>query len=417
MGHYRQTAGGDSELVQRYAELSALHTRNAEARAELHQLREEIIQLGTFYDQTLGRRLAELNAVEAEILRYTGNSHNDSSNTPSAGSAEQEPARQSEEPDIKSLYREVAKSIHPDVVGPGPVTLKCNELMSKANRAYAEQDRGTLKEILRNWWQNRAEWDQEWAELVRVKTRIAAERKDFEAISAQVQEKRNSFAYRLKATLDAGCFGSRVLADMVTAVDLRIDRAARDLAALKAHAEQFSARDTQGARTVEFPSQQCCGTVYLRDRHSVDFSKWQKYGLARGRICIATDKAVRLDVRGEGKLEFLSRLRRDDLQSLYLLEGCDPDLEEVRHLADLEELYLSGSGVTDSALMTVSALRNLKRIYIYQTSVSDEGLMHLQRLPSLRGLTSSGNRITDAGLAGFERALPGVKTVSFQWRR
>ena len=100
------------------------------------------------------------------------------------------------------------------------------------------------------------------------------------------------------------------------------------------------------------------------------------------------------------------------------LVGSDraSDLDSIMHLTGLEELYLSGPRLTDAALSGISSLTNLKRIYLYQTVITDRGLVHLQRLPGLKGLTSSGNGITDEGLAVFQKAIPGVKTVSFPWK-
>jgi hypothetical protein len=214
--------------------------------------------------------------------------------------------------------------------------------------------------------------------------------------------------------------GSDLFAEMVDAADGNIARALKRLAALKAGRQQEPLQQRQKQlRILTFPAEFSCGTLFLRDRTSLNYSQWKKLGPASGCVEVDIDKAVRLDVKEQAgiKLGHLQKLKPYDLQSLFLYDVSDTDLAGILHLTGLEELYLSGPRLTDAALSGISSHTNLKRIYLYQTSISDQGLIHLQRLPGLEGLTSSGNAITDEGLAGFQRAAPGVKTVSFLWKR
>ncbi|QWV95482.1 molecular chaperone DnaJ [Geomonas oryzisoli] len=446
--HYQQRSSGETELEQKRAELASLRARHAEAAAVLNQLREEIAGFERNYQQTLGRRMAELERLEHEIARLTGAyvpDGDDGAEDEPAGRSHKEDrsdgqtyrsgttfrgegqARgrvwKSDPQDIKALYREVAKAIHPDLAGEGAGSLR-HELMLKANKAYADEDHRALREILRSWrrhFPEQAEQSDLRAELARLKKQIAVEIEAIREIHEQIEQLRGSYVHRFKLRVDeSAAAGSDLFADLVAAAEINIARAERRLAALQGG--QGSGR-TQGAarhsRVVSFPGDEQCGDLYQRDLHSVGFNAWKKAGPAIGAVRVALDQALRLDVK-EGasrKLKQLQGVRPEDLQALYLYDVCDADLDSIVHLSGLEELYLCGSGLTDAALLSISTLANLKRIYLYQTRISDRGLVYLQGMQGLQGLTSSGNSITDEGLAVFQQAIPGVKTVSFKWRR
>jgi len=463
-----QKLPGEIKLEQKRDELASLRARHLEARALLQRLRDEIAQFEKKYDQTLGRRMSELERIEAEIARLSAGAYNEgrqdegssryaggrsqsyASGNERAGATDQQQGNstgyrkesatghrqsaatgyadrswKSQEQDIKSLYREVAKAIHPDLASAGPAKLLRHELMSKANRAYADEDRRTLQDILRKWRVTHplAERGDDRSELAALLRQIAREAQDLRAVNAAVQELQESYACRFMLRLDAGsALGSDLFAEMVAVADLNIERALKRLAVLKLEVEKqqdpISQRPRQ-TRFISFPTESSCGTLYLRARSSQNYSHWKKYALATGSVEVDIDKAVRLDVKEQSTvtLSHFKKLKPYDLQSLYLYDLCDSDLDSILHLTGLEELYLSGSRFTDAALLAISSLADLKRIYIYQTSISDRGLLYLQSLPSLTALTSSGNSITEQGLVGFQLAVPKVKTVSFQWKR
>lgn len=413
------------ELENKLAELVVLRERHTEARSALEQLEDEISRFEKVYQRTIGKRIAELERLEEEIARYTGISESVlereevSSSTAGngAGSAgDGVSIERSEEGDIKALYREVAKAIHPDLAGDDD-RVDRHELMSKANRAYADEDHATLRAILRDWKRSadQIEGDDVAAELIRVIRLIAREREEIKAVHATIAELRNSYICRLKLRVDTDLAkGSDLFADLCAAADLNIARARRRLALLKGEREDQAAREGNVAtRTICFPTVASCGSVYLRDRNSANFSQWKMIGAARGAIEVGLDKSVRLDVKEDvsGKLKLVQELEPNDLQALYLYEASDADVGGIVHLAGLEELYLSGERLTDQALGTLSPLSNLKRLYLYQTRVTDQGLVHLQRLSGLQGLTCSGSNVTGEGLASIERSMPGMKAV------
>ena len=424
----------EGELQQKRAELAALAARRAEAGSVLKGLRDELARFEQRYDQALGRRMAELERLEAEVSRRTGlwKWEDRPADNPFSGGWDHafsgesddhdgDAPEKAEPQDIKALYREVAKTIHPDLAGPGPSKVVRHELMSRANRAYAEDDRRTLQEILRKW--RRAPdpdgGDGGW-DLGRFTRQIARERQEIRTALARVENLKGSYVWRFKLRVEQSLArGVDLFAEMAAETDLDIARARRRLASLQGEKPAEPAKKASPQyRKLCFPELPC-GTLFLRDRRSLNYIHWQRLGEALGPLDIEVDKAVRLDVREDApaKLYRMQSLRPDDLQSLFLYEVGDDDLDAIAHLTGLEELYLSGERLSDGALRRIAALKGLKRIYLYQTGISDYGLRHLLHLPGLKGLTSSGNGITDQGLAGFQEAIPGVKTVSFKWER
>ena len=432
---HRRQPTEERDLQQKRVELASLRAKHAEARAVLQRLRDDIAGFEGVYHRALGSRIAELERIEAEISRRSGHARREPQRDQGAYSETVEEIvkesvgddfRQSAGPppakDIKALYREVAKTIHPDLGGGGSSKDIRHELMAKANRAYAEDDRRTLQEILRNWRRSPDQAVEDCGpDLAQLLRQIARERQEIRALGAKVEELKGSYVWRFKKRVEANlAMGIDVLADMVADTDLDIGRALKRLAALTGEKVQAPVQKApKPRRKLNFPEQASCGTVHLRDQSSISYNTWKVLGPARGCLEIEVDQAVRLDVRDQAlnKLSQLQGLQFDDLQSLFLYEVGDADLEGIVHLTGLEELYLSGTRLTDGALNRIASLTNLKRLYLYQTDITDGGLAYLLHLPALVSLTSSGNAITEAGLAALRLASPGVKTVSFSWKR
>lgn len=66
-------------------------------------------------------------------------------------------------------------------------------------------------------------------------------------------------------------------------------------------------------------------------------------------------------------------------------------------------IRLSGSTVTDAALVPLEKLAALRELWLYRTNVTGAGLVSLQRLPNLRSLALLGPDVTDAQLADVSR--------------
>jgi len=323
---------------------------------------------------------------------------------------------------IKSLYRGVAKAVHPDLASDENERRRRQELMSLANEAYQTGNRQMLAEML-------SEWEQTPAygsgldiamELVRVIRQIAAVEQNIHAIIRQAEELKQTDIYRFKLRVDESqADGIDLLAEMAAKVDLDIVRIRRRLSVLKGDKGNSTFGDLPfETRIIRFPADRNCGSLFIRNAGSLDYRDWQRIGDARGAKEVFLDKSVRLDLKvGNGTdITFFEDLQSYDLQSLFLYNVDDRILPYIAPLTGLQELYLSDTSVSDQGLALLRPLKNLQRISIYHTTVGDKGLVNLALLHGLKWLTCSGTQITEEGLNLFRKIKPGCKSVNFKWR-
>lgn len=409
---------------------------------ELATIKSEIRLFERAYEQVLGGRIAELEQLEWQISDLLGTGEREeehhkyfhtadnSGATPQASVTSlfddgPETTTILEEKSLKALYREVAKTIHPDLARDDEERLRRQELMTVANLAYQEGDHLRLQKVLQEWQMGpeTAKGVNIGAELIRLIRRIAQVRQNIQDLIERIDELHLSDIYRFRHRVDEGLTeGIDYLAEMAATVDLDIIKARKRLAKLQGKPEPAEERHAPPleTRVIRFPSKKSCGTIYLRNISSVDYRDWKKLGAARGAKEIPQDKGVRLDVRGDGEgktsMEFLEQMQADDLQALFLYEVGNDAITWLGRLSGLQELYLSNTAITDEGLKELACLSGLRRLYIYHTEISDQGLEHLCALKGLRWLTLSGTQVTDQGLAVFRTAMPSCKVITFKWR-
>ena len=124
----------------------------------------------------------------------------------------------------------------------------------------------------------------------------------------------------------------------------------------------------------------------------------------------AADVAQKADDRGVSLAEVrkIVRARKGGLTvfdrkpySLGLDNVLLKDMVAVANCADcasLENLDISGSGITDRVMECVGRLPNLEQLVIDAPNVSDDGLRHLAPLKGLQDLAIERAKITDHGL-------------------
>jgi len=161
-----------------------------------------------------------------------------------------------------------------------------------------------------------------------------------------------------------------------------------------------------------------------------------------GRFAVPPDAyleyAVRVDVprqtRDEALLRLVARLTRlerlslagetvsdaelartalpQTLKSLDLSANeavTDEGLCHLRNLNELEELYLTSTGVGDRGMAFLEGLRSLKTLYLGWTRVGNEGAAHIAALESLEELDLGETALDDRG------ARPLVRCVRLRW--
>jgi hypothetical protein len=70
--------------------------------------------------------------------------------------------------------------------------------------------------------------------------------------------------------------------------------------------------------------------------------------------------------------------------------------------ANIAELEIGFSNITNDGLAALSGMVNLERLYLQKTAISDEGLEHVANLEKLRYLNLYGTQVSDSGLERLE---------------
>jgi len=89
----------------------------------------------------------------------------------------------------------------------------------------------------------------------------------------------------------------------------------------------------------------------------------------------------------------------------------DTELEHLKGLTQLWNLWLDDTQVTDRGLRHLKGLKKLEDLHLQGTKVSDAGLEHLQGFARLESLNLEGTKVTDAGLV----YLNGLRRLNLLW--
>jgi hypothetical protein len=238
----------DQELAHKREEQALLENDLAERELRAENLRAELAAFERRYLHFVGSRYAELDELRAQIADRLAADQCDNEHAQQAArdararanetkavagerKAEEPRAFQSS-PQMKRLYREVAKRIHPDLTSDRDDRAKRQRLMTLANEAYEGGDEARLTRIL-------AEYecspeavlgDGPGAELVRVIRRISQARSRLSEIEAEMGEILHSDLYQLKMRLDeAQKQGRDLLNEMVEKVEEQVRQARQHL--------------------------------------------------------------------------------------------------------------------------------------------------------------------------------------------
>lgn len=168
-----QVTPEDEELQRKSAELATLETELVQGELDLTTLHAELQNFDREYQQVIGTRYTELDRIEEQIAEYMAYLESSTDFTPSE--------------DLKKLYREVAKRIHPDLTTDPVEKVRRQELMVAANQAYEAGDIEALKAILHSWESSpeSVKGDGVVAELIRVIRKIAQCRERLRAIEQE----------------------------------------------------------------------------------------------------------------------------------------------------------------------------------------------------------------------------------------
>ena len=234
----------EQELARKREEQSALETDLTERELRAASLRAELGAFERRYLHEVGMRYAALDELKAQLAERAAKSQPDTdraqqaareararadeTKSASAEEDEQAPKQFKSSPEMKRLYREVAKRIHPDLTSDRDERARRQQLMAEANKAYEQGDESRLSKILNEYEASpeTVQGEGPGAELIRVIRRISQVRSRIAEIEAEAQELLRSDLYQLKSRLEeAERDGRDVLKEMVDKVEQQIAQA------------------------------------------------------------------------------------------------------------------------------------------------------------------------------------------------
>jgi hypothetical protein len=229
----------EEELLRKREELAVVRGALAERELELADLRAQLKSFEGRYLRQVGVLYAELDAWEAKIAEI------EASLKPSATASQraQETRKRAEETheathgeaskardfqpsaDLRSLFRETAKRLHPDFAKDEADRLLRTRLMAQANVAYSQGDAEALQRILDEFGNSPESVQGEGvgAELVRIIRQIHQAKKNIAAIEQELSKLRASEIAQLRQDTEAAQQEGRdLLAELAADVHERI---------------------------------------------------------------------------------------------------------------------------------------------------------------------------------------------------
>ncbi|MGA7090524.1 MAG: hypothetical protein WBF56_14200 [Candidatus Acidiferrales bacterium] len=240
----------EQELERKRAEQAAIETELADRELRSANLRAELGAFERQYLHRVGLRYAELDELKARISErlaevHPGNQRAQKTARESRARADEtkftageqtgdEPGAFESSPEMKRLYRDVAKRIHPDLASERADRIRRQHLMAEANAAYERGDQAALQTILAKYESSpeAVQGEGAGAELVRAIRRISQARSRLGEIEAEMQELLRSDLYQLRWRVEeAQKHGRDVLREMTDKVEEQIGQAKRRLEA------------------------------------------------------------------------------------------------------------------------------------------------------------------------------------------
>ncbi|WP_260735682.1 coiled-coil domain-containing protein [Tunturiibacter lichenicola] len=196
-----QRTPDDDALLDKREQLAIVRTTLAERESELAQIRAQLKTFEGRYVRQVGILYAELDDLEARIAEREVDLYDSDSARRRAEETRQRAqethdaafseAREAEEfdppPSLKTLFREVAKRIHPDFARDDAEQKHFTLLMARANQAYTRGDTETLQRLLDDHREINASIAGEGAaaELLRITRQIHHAERDIATLNAE----------------------------------------------------------------------------------------------------------------------------------------------------------------------------------------------------------------------------------------
>jgi hypothetical protein len=218
-GIVRKLTPEQEELERKREELGAVRAALAERELELADLRAQLKSFEGRYLRQVGVLYAELDEWDAKIAELEAKLKPSASAQQSAQEARKRADETHEathgeaskaqdfqpSADLRSLFREVAKRIHPDFAKDDADRQRRTRQMAKANEAYGRGDAEALQRILDDHQESSESVQGEGigAELIRVIRQVHQARKNIAALEEELHRLSSGELARLKRDAEA----------------------------------------------------------------------------------------------------------------------------------------------------------------------------------------------------------------------
>ena len=245
----------EQELLEKQADLASLESILAQKELDLATLTAELQAFESRYIRIVGIKFLELDHINAEIAEFLAAQHphdQDAQKNAEAARAKADetafetgdiPLREKFErfrptEELQSLYRRIAKKVHPDLAIDPKDRERRTKIMSEVNQAYEEGDVERLKAILQEWETSpeAIEGEDIGARLVRTIRMIACIRRRIAEIEKNLNQLMHSDLYDLMMKVSqAADEGRDLLVEMVDKIDQEIKLARSNLNNLRSN--------------------------------------------------------------------------------------------------------------------------------------------------------------------------------------
>jgi hypothetical protein len=239
----------EEELLRKREELAAVRADLAERELELVDFRGQLAAFEGGYLREVGTLYAELDDWKARISELrarfdpspTANARAEETREQArqaydeAHGAESESRNFTPSPELRRLYREVARRVHPDFATDPADRERRTRFMAEANRAYVAGDAEALRRILDEFQDgaDAVEGEGIGAELIRIIRQISLAKERLAVIERELAALRESeIALLKKQSEEREQEGRDLLAELATAVREKIELARKEYEAL-----------------------------------------------------------------------------------------------------------------------------------------------------------------------------------------
>lgn len=234
----------EKELESKEAQFAALEAQLVQRELDLNTLQASLSSFEQRYLRLIGAKWAKYDEVEARIAEITqllnpqdsaarqyakaARSQADETAQTCSGfsgtpDTEEQPFRADD--NLKALYRQVAKKVHPDLATNDSDRTKRTQIMAEANAAYRDGNTALLTELLIQWEQSpdNVQGDGVGSRLIRMIRQIAQVEARLEQVEEEIRLTEQTELYVLfKKTEEAAITGFDLLAAMAAEIDEKI---------------------------------------------------------------------------------------------------------------------------------------------------------------------------------------------------